>query len=232
MTLRFRVACCPHRGPHERQAGPEAERMWGDKSGSGGKRRWPWPGCEVDRGPRAGEPPDPTGTSAPGPGLGLSGGPPAHLAPPGCGLTLWHLASGGRPMSPAPRGGRVAQRAGTRAAIAWLRRKLAGLRVCSTGRAGGSTPSLSTQQRLLLLEPRHWDPAGRGTRASVHGGPPLPQREGTFPASRHPEATVGFAGQADKSRWQLVAHGQPSSPLGAPHSGESERGQGPCRCAL
>lgn len=54
MTLRFRVACCPHRGPHERQAGPEAERMWGDKSGSGGKRRWPWPGCEVDQGPRAG----------------------------------------------------------------------------------------------------------------------------------------------------------------------------------
>ena len=45
--------------------------------------------------------------------------------------------------------------------------------MCSTGKAGGPTPSVSTQQRLLPLEPRHWDPPGRGTRASVHGGPPF-----------------------------------------------------------
>lgn len=87
-----------------------------------------------------------------------------------------------------------------------------------------AAPSASRAPALGPRRPRNPSVGARG--------PPLPQREGTFPASRHPEATVGFAGQADKSRWQLVAHGQPSSPLGAPHSGESERGQGPCRCAL
>lgn len=177
----------PSRGSSREGGGSRGSKhMWGDKSRGQGRAEAPGLAARGMRG-ESWSPPDPAGVSASGPGLGPSQGQPTHLASPDSSLALWHPASGGRPTSPAPRGGRAAQKATPVQESTRLQRELRDPRV-QHGGSGSFPRSVSTLSSGFCSwsSVTHWDPEAEAlahTALWYRCAGALPQQEGALPAS-------------------------------------------------